>query len=76
MGARLQEAVIAFTSAFLSRAVARECGRGIQRAGLQLMGFEVKLYPRWPTGEVSARRREWLEEIFRAGKMALAKKAA
>lgn len=72
----LQEAVVAFTAAFLSRAVARECGRAIQRLGLQQMGFDVKLYPRWPTGEVSAKRREWFAEIYRAGQMALARKAA
>lgn len=72
----LQEAVIEFSSSFLSRTVARECGRAIYRVGLQQMGIAVKRYPRWPTGEVSPARREWFAELYRAGQMALARKAA
>lgn len=67
----LQKAVIAFHSAFLSRKVREECGRAIYGAGLRELGFAVKKYPRWPTGEVSEARRAWLKDLFSEARAAL-----
>jgi N-acetylneuraminate lyase/4-hydroxy-tetrahydrodipicolinate synthase len=72
----LQEAAISFQAPFLSNVIKKECGRAIYRAGLQELGFPVKLYPRWPTGEVSEARREWLSNLYKQMRMVLAKKAA
>jgi 4-hydroxy-tetrahydrodipicolinate synthase len=72
----VQEAVIAFHSAFLSRAVRDECGRAIYGAALQELGFAVKKYPRWPTGEVTDERRAWLSDLFRNARTVLDRKAA
>lgn len=72
----VQEAVIAFHSAFLSRVVREECGRAIYGAALQELGFPVKKYPRWPTGAVSEERRAWLKDLFRDARAVLSRKAA
>ena len=72
----LQEAVIKFHSAFLSRAVRDECGRAIYGAALREQGFAVKKYPRWPTGEVTEERRTWLADLFRNARAVLDRKAA
>jgi hypothetical protein len=56
--------------------VLKDCGRAIYKQGLIELGFKVKRYPRWPTGEMSAERKEWLSGLFRAGRAVLAKKAA
>lgn len=72
----VQEAVIVFHSAFLSRAVREECGRAIYGAALQEQGFAVKKYPRWPTGEVTEARRAWLADLFRRARTVLDRKAA
>lgn len=72
----VQEAVIAFHSAFLSRAARDECGRAIYGAALKELGFAVKKYPRWPTGEVTEERRAWLAELFRKARTVLDRKAA
>ncbi len=72
----VQQAVIDFHSAFLSRAVKEECGRAIYRAALQEMGFPVKMYPRWPTGEITEERRAWVQDLFRNARAVLSRKAA
>ena len=51
--------------------VHRVCGRGIFREGLRMIGFDVKLYPRWPTGDFPAERREWMAEVYRRVRTAL-----
>lgn len=68
----LQRAVIEFEGSFLNPAAARESGRGLQAEGLRMLGFKVKKYPRWPTGAVTPERREWLAEVFRRARQALA----
>jgi N-acetylneuraminate lyase/4-hydroxy-tetrahydrodipicolinate synthase len=72
----LQQAVIDFHSSFLIPAVLRDCGRSIYKQGLIELGFKVKRYPRWPTGEMSAERKEWLSALFRTARAVLTKKAA
>ena len=72
----VQEAVIAFHSAFLSRAVRDECGRAIYGAALRELGFDVKKYPRWPTGAVTEERQAWLTDLFRNARSVLDRKAA
>lgn len=72
----LQQAVVDFHSAFLIPQVLRECGRTIYKQGLLELGFKVKRYPRWPAGEMSAERKEWLTNLFRQARSVLAKKAA
>lgn len=72
----LQQAVIAFHSAFLSRKVKEECGRAIYGEGLRELGFAVKKYPRWPTGEITETRRAWLKDLVRGARAALGRKAA
>ncbi len=72
----VQEAVIRFHSAFLSRAVREECGRAIYGAALREQGFAVKMYPRWPTGAVTEERRAWLADLFRGARRVLERKAA
>jgi len=72
----LQEAVIKFHSAFLSRVVREECGRAIYGAALRELGFNIKKYPRWPTGAVTEERRAWLSELFRVARAVLDRKAA
>lgn len=72
----LQQAVVDFHSAFLLPAVLKDCGRSIYRQGLIEQGFKVKRYPRWPTAEMSAERKEWLVGLIRQARSVLAKKAA
>ena len=72
----LQQAVVDFHSAFLLPAVLKECGRTIYKQGLIELGFKVKRYPRWPAGEMSAERKEWLQGLFRQARSVLTKKAA
>lgn len=72
----LQQAVIDFHSSFLIPQVLKDCGRSIYKQGLIELGFKVKCYPRWPTGEMSAERKEWLSGLFRTARAVLAKKAA
>jgi len=72
----LQVAATEFQAPFLSNVIKKECGRAIYRAGLQELGFKVKAYPRWPTGEVTPQRREWLSNLYKRMRMVLAKKAA
>jgi 4-hydroxy-tetrahydrodipicolinate synthase len=72
----LQQAVIAFHSAFLSRKVKEECGRAIYGEGLRELGFAVKKYPRWPTGEITEARRAWLKDLVRGARATLGRKAA
>jgi dihydrodipicolinate synthase/N-acetylneuraminate lyase len=68
----LQKAVIEFEGALMTPAVAREAGRGVQLASLRELGLKIKKYPRWPTGELSPSRKEWLSEVFRKARAALA----
>ena len=72
----LQQAVVDFHSAFLRPEILRECGRTVYKQGLIELGFKVKRYPRWPTGEMTAERKEWLSGLFRQARSVLAKKAA
>ncbi len=72
----VQKVVIQFHSAFLSPQVRKECGRAIYGAALQELGFPVKMYPRWPTGEVTDQRRAWLKDLYRNARTVLARKAA
>ncbi len=72
----VQKVVIQFHSAFLSHRVRKECGRAIYGAALQELGFPVKMYPRWPTGEVTDQRRAWLKDLYRNARNVLARKAA
>lgn len=67
----LQQAVIDFESSLMMPDVHRACGRGIFREGLRKIGFDVKVYPRWPTGEFPPERREWLAEVYRRAHKAL-----
>jgi dihydrodipicolinate synthase/N-acetylneuraminate lyase len=70
---QLQVAAIDFHSAFLLPVLKRETGRKIYIAALQLMGIEIKRYPRWPqTGEVTPQRRQWLVELYDRARAALA----
>lgn len=71
--AQLQVAAIDFHSAFLTPALKRETGRKIYISAMRHMGIEIKRYPRWPqTGEVSAAREQWLSELYRRAREALA----
>lgn len=72
----LQQEVVDFHSAFLLPAVLKDCGRSIYRQGLIEQGFKVKRYPRWPTSEMSAERKEWLSGLIRQARSVLNKKAA
>ncbi len=67
----LQQAVIDFETSFMTPDVHRVCGRGIFREGLRMIGFDVKVYPRWPTGDFPAERREWMVEVYRRVRSAL-----
>lgn len=67
----LQQAVIDFESSMMNPEVHRACGRGIFREGLLKIGFDVKLYPRWPTGEFPAERRAWLDAVYERARKAL-----
>lgn len=67
----LQHAVIEFESAMMNAEVHRACGRGIFREALRLIGFDVKVYPRWPTGDFPEERRGWLESVYARARQAL-----
>lgn len=67
----LQTAVIAFESAFLDPVALRMAGRGLYQAGLREIGFDVKMYPRWPTGTLTPERQEWLKNIIRDARNAV-----
>jgi len=68
----LQVAVLDFEGALREPAVRREAGRGVQAASLRELGFKIKKYPRWPTGELPPERAEWIAEIHRKARQALA----
>jgi dihydrodipicolinate synthase/N-acetylneuraminate lyase len=68
----LQVAVLDFEGSLREPAVRREAGRGVQLASLREFGFKIKKYPRWPTGEFPAHRKEWIAEIHNRAKAALA----
>jgi len=68
----LQRAVIEFEGSLMTPAVAREAGRGVQLAAMRELGLKIKKYPRWPTGQLSPDRAEWLTEVFRKARQALA----
>ena len=68
----LQKAVIEFEGALMTPAVAREAGRGVQLAAMRELGLKIKKYPRWPTGELSPARKEWLQDVFAKARAALA----
>lgn len=67
----LQAAVVAFEGAMMNAEVNRACGRGIFREALRLIGFDVKIYPRWPTGDFPAERRAWLDGVYADARRAL-----
>jgi dihydrodipicolinate synthase/N-acetylneuraminate lyase len=67
----LQAAVVGFESALMNEEVRRVCGRTIFREGLRTIGFDVKKYPRWPTGEFPSERREWLAGVYERARKAL-----
>ena len=68
----LQKAVIEFEGALMTPAVAREAGRGVQLAAMRELGLKIKKYPRWPTGELSPQRADWLKDVFAKARAALA----
>ena len=68
--------MVDFHSAFLNPVILKECGRTIYKQGLIELGFKVKRYPRWPAGEMTPERKEWLQGLFRQARSVLAKKAA
>jgi dihydrodipicolinate synthase/N-acetylneuraminate lyase len=68
----LQLAVLDFEGALREPDVRRAAGRGVQAASLRALGFKIKKYPRWPTGELPPERAEWIAELHRKARQALA----
>ena len=68
----LQVAVLEFEGALRDPAVRKLAGRGVQAASLRQLGFKIKKYPRWETGQLPPERAEWIAEIHRKARAALA----
>jgi dihydrodipicolinate synthase/N-acetylneuraminate lyase len=68
----LQVAVLEFEGALREPAVRREAGRGVQLASLREGGLKIKKYPRWQTGQLPPQRAEWIADIHRRARQALA----
>jgi dihydrodipicolinate synthase/N-acetylneuraminate lyase len=72
----LQEAIVELQGSLLSPSIRKVCGRGVYLAGLRELGFPIKIYPRWPVGEVPQVGIERIRAALQRARSALAKKAA
>lgn len=72
----LQRAIVDLQGALISPALRKICGRGVYLVGLRELGFDVKVYPRWPVAEVPAEGIEKIRAVLNSARAVLKAKAA
>jgi dihydrodipicolinate synthase/N-acetylneuraminate lyase len=72
----LQRAICDLQGALVSPEVRKVCGRAVFFAGLRELGFDVKIYPRWPVAEVPAEGFQRIRATLERARSALRQQAA